>query len=177
MKITTQRNLLAIALVVGASGGIGTCVAQTPAGPCPSLEITVTSSPELLEAIAAVCAEAAKAACPTVTVPECPKCPDCNCPDPPEPCCSPPAFIAPLGPPNPEPVSILLDLTAVPQLDGAAIGVAVRKWRAPVWVKAGVGSFREYELVDGDNYRTWTPASLGAVRSTVYTIGAVWQIR
>ncbi len=116
MKLTTQRNLLVLALLAGASGWTGTCVGQARAPvPCEH-DISVTASPGLLDAIATTCAEAAKAACPPAK-----DCPDCNVN-----CCDETPAAVPCEPVGPvevplEPAthSLLLDLTIVPQLQGA----------------------------------------------------------
>lgn len=179
MKITTQRNLLAIALLGGMSGVAGTCVAQGRApSPCEH-DISVTASPSLLEAIAATCA----AACPPAD-----KCPDVSLT-----CCEegPPAPV-PCEPVDPvevplevEPAghSVLLDLTVIPQLQGAIFAAGWKNWERPIWIKAGVGTLRLDELIEIESGYSWGrydyPATLALhpERSTVYTVGAVWLIK
>ncbi len=180
MKLTTQRNLLVLAMI-GTLSGFGTCVAQQPTpAPC-AHDISVTATPGLLEAIAATCA----AACPPAD-----ECPDCNpsltcCEEalPPVPCEPVEPIEIPLEPAEPA-SSILLDLTIVPQLEGAIAAVGWKRWDRPIWIKAGIGTMLSgAELYESDDYscRDWdycsAPAALREIRKTVYTLGAVWMLK
>jgi hypothetical protein len=183
MKITTQRNLLVVALLVSASA-FGTCIAQERL--CGPVDVTVEASPELLEAVAAACA----AACPPAG-----KCPDCtlDCctepvdPPPPVNCDPVPPIVVPLDPPAGAANSFLLDFDLVPQLQGAHAAIGWKRWERPVWIKAGIMSLRLDELRESNDasvtrpgdYKWFStpPPVLGTTRDTLYTVGVVWLLK